>query len=148
MSKKSLILILFAIVLAAVYVVWFSDWFRPKKVEVFHTYRNFRQTVLRGNANPSLIFGIRPSRTQLTELKVVVLSEYETNRSAVPLWHLISDSNSVPLLRGFYYGEYIRGMRPAIKGDRAEALETNVTYRMFITAAGNIKGEHDFELKD
>jgi hypothetical protein len=37
-------------------------------------------------------------------------------------------------------------MRPAIKGVRPEPLETNVTYRLLVTA-GKIKGEHDFELK-
>ena len=37
-------------------------------------------------------------------------------------------------------------MRPAIKSVRPEALETNVTYRILVTA-GNVKGQHDFELQ-
>jgi len=147
MTKKSLMLVLFAVALATVYVVWFSDWFKPKKVEIYHTYRNLRPTygnAARGNAIQSLIFGVRPPM-HFTELKVVPLAEFETNKEASAVWHLISDSNSVPV-KSFFYGQYIGGMRPAIKGVHAEALESNVTYRMFITAGG-LKGEHDFELK-
>lgn len=141
MTKKNLLLILFAVALAAVYVVWFADWFRPKTVHIFHTSRNLRPNLRYGT---SLIFGVnRPVR--FTELKVVPLPAYETNKQAMPVWHLISDSNSVPV-KTFVYGQPIGGMRPAIKGVRAEPLETNVTYRLFVTA-GNVKGEHDFEVK-
>lgn len=144
MTKKNLLLILFAIGLAAIYVVWFSDWFKPKKMEIYHTNRNVHANSGRGNALRSLIFGVKP-RSRITELKVVPLAEFETNKSAVAVWHLVSDSNSVPI-KSFFYGEHIPGMRPAIRGDSAEALEPNVTYRLFITA-GSVKGQHDFELK-
>jgi hypothetical protein len=69
----------------------------------------------------------------------------ETNKDAEPVWHLVSDSNSVPM-KSFYYGQHIVGMRPKIEGVHVEALETNVTYRMFITA-GNVKGQHDFDIR-
>jgi hypothetical protein len=144
MTKKNLWLILLAIGLTTVYVVWFTDWFRPKTVFIYHTNRNLRGTPARGNTLPSLIFGVKP-QVRFTELKVVSLTELETNKDAEPVWHLVSDSNSVPM-KSFFYGEYIAGMRPKIKGVRVEALETNVTYRMFITA-GKIKGQHDFEFK-
>jgi len=133
-----------ALGLLAVYAVWFSDWFKPKTVEIFHTSRNLHANSKRGNVLENLIFGVRP-KTRFTELKVVPLAEFETNKSAVAVWHLISDSNSVPV-KSFYYGEHIHGMRPAIGGVQAEALDNDVTYRMFITA-GNVKGQHDFELK-
>jgi len=144
MTKKNLLLVLLAIGLATVYVVWFTDWFRPKTVYIYHTNRNLRPNLARGNALPNLIFGLKP-QIQLTELKVISLPELETNKDATPVWHLISDSNSVPV-KSFYYGQYIGGMRPKFKGVRAEALESNITYRMFITA-GKVKGQHDFELK-
>jgi hypothetical protein len=144
MTKKNMMMVLLVLGLATVYVVWFTDWFRPKTVYIFHTDRNLRHTAPRGNALPNLIFGVRP-RIRFTELKVVSLSEFETNKQAMPLWHLVSDSNSVPL-NSFYYGQYIAGMRPAIKSVRPEALETNVTYRILVTA-GNVKGQHDFELQ-
>jgi hypothetical protein len=144
MTKKNLLLVLLAIGLAAVYVVWFTDWFRPKTVFIYHTSRNLRPNLARGNALPSLIFGVKP-QVRFTELKVVSLTEFETNKDAEPVWHLISDSNSVPT-KSFFYGQHIAGMRPKIEGVHVEALETNVTYRMFITA-GNIKGQHDFDIK-
>ena len=143
MTKKNLLLILLAIALAAVYAVWFTDWFRPATVEIFHTSRNLHPDARRGG-QPSLIFGVNhPLR--FTEIKVVPLAGYEANKNVLPLWHLVSDSNSVPV-KAFYYGQVIQGMRPAIKGVRAEPLETNVTYRLIVTA-GRTKGEHDFELE-
>jgi len=144
MTKKNLLLVLLAVGLATVYVVWFTDWFRPKTVFIYHTNRNLRPGPARGNAMPSLIFGVKP-QIRFTELKIVCLTELETNKEAAPVWHLVSDSNSVPM-KSFYYGQYISGMHAAIQGVHAEALESNVTYRMFITA-GRIKGQHDFELK-
>jgi hypothetical protein len=143
MTKKNLVLILVAIALATVYAVWFTDWFRPATVQIFHTSRNLHPDARRG-ALPSLIFGVNyPLR--FTELKVVPLAGFETNKDVVPVWHLVSDSNSVPV-KAFSYGQFIGGMRPAINGVRAEPLETNVAYRLLVTA-GKIKGEHDFELK-
>jgi len=144
MTKKNLMLVLLAIGLATVYVVWFTDWFRPKVVFIYHTSRNLRPNLARGNALPSLIFGVKP-QVRLTELKVVSLAEFETNQNTMPVWHLVSDSNSVPV-KTFFYGQRIAGMHAKIEGVHAEALETNVTYRMFLTA-GRIKGQHDFELK-
>ena len=62
-----------------------------------------------------------------------------------PLWHLVSDSGSAPV-REFVYGQGIRGMKPALKGEGPQPLETNVVYRLFV-AAGNIKGTHDFKIR-
>lgn len=145
MTKKNLLLILFVLALGTVYAAFFTDWFKPATVKIFHTSRNIRLNFHHhGGTMPSLIFGIS-RKLQFTELKIVPLEEFETNKDAVPLWHLVSDSNSVPV-KTFFYGQFIGGMRPAIKGVRAEPLETNVTYRLLITA-GKIKGEHDFELQ-
>jgi hypothetical protein len=144
MTKNNVLLIALAIGLATVYAVWFSDWFRPKTLSIFHTSRNLNQARARGNMLPGLMFGLRPE-SKLTELRVVNLSAYETNKDESPVWHLISDSNSIPV-KSFFYGQYLHGMRPAIKGVGCEELETNVTYRMFITAGG-VKGQHDFELQ-
>ena len=146
MTKKNLVLVLFAIVLAAVYAIWFTDWFRPATVQIFHTNRNLHRHLRRGGdgALPGLIFG-SSRQLRITELKVVSLAGLATNKNVVPLWHLVSDSNSVPM-KAFSYGQPIGGMRPAMNGVRPEPLETNVTYRL-IVSAGKIKGEHDFELK-
>jgi hypothetical protein len=147
MTIKNLLPIFFALALATVYAVWFTDWFKPATVEIYSTSRNLRMNFRRGaggGALPALIFGVNyPIR--LTEIKVVPLAALATNQNALPVWHLISDSNSVPK-KSFFYGERIDGMRPALKGVHAEPLNENVTYRLFITA-GKFKGKHDFELK-
>ena len=144
MTKNNILLVCVVIALGAVYVIFFSNWFTPKTIQIYHTNRNLRSAPVQGNALPNLMFGMRPS-SRLTEVKVVSVAALETNKDALPVWHLISDSNSIPL-KFFFYGQHIAGMRPAIKGVGCEALDTNVTYRMFLTA-GRIKGEHDFELK-
>jgi len=139
-------LVVLALVLAAVYVIYFTDWFRPKTVQIFHTSRNLHPRRQRGGdgALPTLIFGLnRP--LNLTELRVVPAADYLTNHNVLPLWHLISDSNSVPV-KQFHYGQFIGGMHPAVKGMRAQSLDTNVTYHL-VLLAGNVKGEHDFEIK-
>jgi hypothetical protein len=81
---------------------------------------------------------------RLKELSVVPLLDWETNHFAQPLWHLISESNSVPV-RYFVYGSRIRGMKPAVPGLDPEPLTTNVVYRLFVTA-GKIHGQHDFQV--
>jgi hypothetical protein len=143
MTKKNLALILVAFVLAVVYVFFFTDWFKPRTIHIFHTSRAFRPQLQRGNTSPTLTFVLnRPCK--LTEIKVFPLAELEANPNALPVWHLVSSSNSVPL-KLFAYGQNIRGMQPAVPGTHPQPLETNVAYRLFL-AAGKIKGRHDFEI--
>jgi hypothetical protein len=144
MTKKNWLLILAAVALAAFYAFYFTDWFQPKTIKIFHATRNLHPRMLRGGALPALQFGIN-RQLQLTELRVVPAAGFQTNKNVLPLWHLVTDSNSVPV-KMFSYGQFIGGMKPAIKGTRAQPLETNVTYRLIVTA-GKFKGEHDFELK-
>jgi hypothetical protein len=145
MTKKNLVLLLFTLGLAVVYAIWFTDWFHPVALRISHTHRDLHPHLQHGNALPSLKFGVN-GEFRLTEIKVVPLDGYETNHNILPLWHLVSDSNSVPV-KTFFYGEYIRGMRPNLKGAGPEALQTNVTYRMFVRA-GKAAGQHDFELQE
>ena len=144
MTKKNWLLVAVAVALAVVYVVFFTDWFKPATVQIFHTNRTPRGRFRPADAMPGLIFGLN-RQLQLTDIKVVMLSTLQTNKNALPFWHLVSDSNSVPV-KSFFYGQHIRGLKPAVAGVRPQPLETNVTYRLFVEA-GKIKGEHDFELK-
>ncbi len=144
MTKKNIFLLLLTLVLAAVYVVYFTDLFAPKTFQVFHTLRGFRPQLQRKNPFPPLTFSMN-RRLSLTELKVVPLNEWTTNNHALPLWHLVTTSNSVPM-KNFTYGQFIPGLHPAVKGTHPGMPETNVVYRLFITA-GAFKVEHDFELK-
>jgi hypothetical protein len=144
MTKNNIMLIVAALILASVYVIYFTDWFKPKTVQIFHTSRNLHPRMVRGAAMlPNLVFGIN-QQLRLTELRVVPADVYKTNANATPVWHLISESNSIPI-KQFHYGQFIPGMHPKIKGLRPQVLETNVTYHL-ILQAGSVKGEHDFSV--
>jgi hypothetical protein len=138
MTKKNWFLLIALLALAGIYIFYFTGSFRPKTILIFHTSRNTRPNLRprSGNApKPETLpvtFGFGEFSYKLTEI-------------ALPLWHLISDSNSVPL-NSFVYGRQIRGMRPAISGARPEPLNPDVTYRLFVTAGKN-KGQHDFAPK-
>jgi hypothetical protein len=144
MNLKNISLVVTAIVLMVVYMIFFTDWFRPHTMQIFHTTRVMRTRFPSARAIPNLIFGLSSS-FRLTSVEVVTLEEWQTNHNVLPIWHLVSDSNSVPV-KSFFYGQNIRGLKPAVAGSRPASLTTNVTYRMFVEA-GKIKGQHDFELK-
>ena len=78
----------------------------------------------------------------MTCVKVIPLSEIQTNKYPHPIWHLVSDSNSVPT-KDFSYGASIAGMHPAVREALPDPLEPGVNYRL-IVEAGLFKGQHDF----
>jgi hypothetical protein len=144
MTKKNLLLLAFLAVLAVVYGVWFSDWFRPSTVGIYHTNRSHRTRRMPDGVMPSLIFALdRPLK--LTELRVVPLDAWQTNHNVLPLWHLVASSNAVPI-KTFFYGQFIRGLKPAVVSTRSQPLAPQVNYRLIVTA-GKITGQHDFHLE-
>jgi len=130
MNKKSWILVAAAVVLGAVYIIHFSNWFKPKVMTIAHNGRF-------GSINFTLD---NPHR--LTALRVVSVSELQSNKYALPVWSLKSDSNSVPI-KLFSYGDRIRGMKPEVAGTQPEPLIAGTTYRL-IVEAGSLKAQHDF----
>ena len=87
----------------------------------------------------------RARSADLTEIKAVPLAAWQADPNTQPVWHLVSDSGT-ERVNSFVYGQPIRGLKPAVAGARPQPLETNITYRLFLTA-GKFKGQHDFELK-
>jgi hypothetical protein len=146
MAKRNWLFIGSAIVLVGVYFCFFTNWFRPRPIEVFYASRfNVKprnRWIAAANANTEMVFFGLGHSYKLTEIKVVRLDDWKTNSFALPLWHLISDSNSIPV-KLFPYGQPIRGMKPVLARQRPKPLEPNVTYRIFI-AAGPAEGAHDF----
>jgi hypothetical protein len=128
-----------------VYLVGFTVWFKPRTIQIFHTERTLpaRWRLRRPAATPNLTFFFN-TPLRLTDIKVVSLYAWQTNHQVLPLWHLVSDSNSAPV-KVFFYGVNLRGMRPFVSDMRAAPLATNVVYRLLV-AAGKIHGWHDFEL--
>jgi hypothetical protein len=149
MTKKNWLLISVALVLAGVYVFYFTDWFTPKVIHIAsHNARvartNRANATANANSTADLVtfkFG-RPCKP--TDLKVVALDEWQTNKNCLPLWHLVADTNSAPITKPFNYGQKIPGMKPEVAGTRAQPLQPGVKYRMFVTD-GSSKGQHDFQ---
>jgi len=143
MTKKSWVLVSCALVLTVVYVCFFTDWFKPTIIQISHTSRPLPSRSPRNTTTVAVAFGLNRNY-RLTEVKVVPLVEWQTNHSALPLWHLVSDSRST-WTRFFFYGRNIDGMEPAMLGTQPKPLEANVSYRLFVSA-GSVKGQHDFQI--
>ena len=148
MTRKNLLLIATAIVLGGVSLYLNKDWFGKDSIQIYHRSRPARTFLGLGRRKPvdnsqvnPVVFGF-DRNLRLTSIKVVPLSAVETNKYPQPIWHLVSDSNSIPT-KSFFYGSPIRGMRPAVKGAAPELLEPGVPYRLLVEA-GQVKLEHDF----
>ena len=148
-KKRSLLIAVCVLLVAGVYFYLYKDWFAPTDIQIIHTVRRIepprrdrRSRTAEDESRDRVVFGFS-RKLSLTELKVIPLSELETNKNARPIWHLVSDSNSVPI-KGFVYGERISGMKPYVVGARPDPLEPNTTYRL-IVEAGSVKAEHDFK---
>lgn len=143
MTKKNIWLSSIVLVLLGIYICFFTDWFKPRIIKIGDTARPLRRFHTR-NDLPYVLF-ILEGQYRLTEIKVVPLADFEKNSLTPPVWHLVSNEGSVPV-KEFAYGHRIRGMDPAFEGDEPQPLETNVEYRLFVTA-GSAHGSHDFEIK-
>jgi hypothetical protein len=146
MNKKTAFQIVLLILLVGGGIYYLATSFKPAKIQMVYTLherRVYRRVPLNNQPRFDAAFGL-DGAYKLTSLKVVVLGEWTTNKQAQPLWHLVSDSRSVPV-RAIIYGQRIEGMRPALSGARAEMLVPNVYYRLFIEA-GSREGECDFKL--
>lgn len=149
MTNKNMILVLCALMLTGVYVYFFTDWFAPPDIQIIHTIRpnvqRERQAKRRDTPPPSshtVSFAIN-RRLTLKSVRVIPAADVATNKYPHPIWHLISDSNSVPT-KSVVYGQSLRGMRPAVKGDWPDPLHPNTAYKLLLESDRG-KVEHDFK---
>ena len=142
MNKKNIVLIGLVIVLTGIYLIFFTDLFRTKTIQISHSIRPVR-SARPGAATTRLSFSLGDSYS-LTEVKVVPLDSLQTNKLAQPVWHLVSDDGSDDVDQ-FFYGEKINGMDPAVAGAQPEPLQSGVTYCLIVTA-GRVKGQCIFQL--
>lgn len=140
MSRPNLTLITVAILLAAAYVCFFSDWLNAPRIQIIPQTRPIRSGDVNVGVYP--ISFLLERQLRLTSVKVVEAAAYEANKNAPALWHLVSQSGSAPM-QGFLYGEPIGGMTMAKTNEVPRALEPNKTYRILIEA-GRARGAQDF----
>ena len=149
MTSKQWTLIVLAVVLGGFSLYLNRDWFAGDNIQIHHRSRPARAGFYRRNRPPppasaptDPIFFAFDRKLKLTSLKVIPVSEIETNKYPHPICELVSDSNSVPVAE-WSYGMPIRGMRPSVKAATPDPLEPGVKYRLLIQA-GKIKAQEDF----
>lgn len=125
------------------------DYFRADGIQISHRLSPWMQARRPGVRNPNDL-GIPVTFTlngfyKLTSVRVFESAKIETNKYAVPVWRIISDSNSVPT-SSFNYGSFIKGMHPEAKGTRPEALQPGVTYRLMVVTDKSLEAQHDFTI--
>ncbi|MCW5554845.1 MAG: hypothetical protein KIS67_22115 [Verrucomicrobiae bacterium] len=148
MSKAKLAFVLIVIIgLGSLSVYLNRDWFAEPTIHISHRVSPWATKAPRGRqpatvspGNP-VVFNFDPF-CRFSSVRVVVAAEIETNKYAHPLWHLVSDSNSIPV-GTFTYGSRIPGMRPAVKGATPDPLQPGVNYRLLVTT-GDRQEQHDF----
>jgi hypothetical protein len=147
MTRKHWMLIALAVALGGLSLYLNQDWFAKDHIQITHRSRAARagffsrkRPAADSAVNP-ILFGFN-RKLKLKSIQVMSVSEIETNKYPHPIWHLISDSNSVPT-KIFVYGQPIKGMRPSVQGAAADPLEPGTTYRLLVEATA-FKGEHDF----
>jgi hypothetical protein len=147
MTKKQLTLLALAVVLGGFSLYLNRDWFAKDDIHIFHRSRPQRPGMFRRNRpvanSPTdpVLFGF-DAKLKLKTVKVIPLSDIATNKYPHAIWHLVSESNSVPT-KEFSYGAPIAGMHAALKGVTADPLEPGVQYRLLIETESR-KAEHDF----
>ena len=145
MTTKNWMLIALTVMLGGLSLYLNRDWFARDNIQIMHRSRPARGAFRHPRSDNPLIDPLSfwfDRKVKLTSLKVVPVFDIETNKYPQPIWHLISDSNSVPI-KEFTYGMRIQGMRPALNGAAPDPLEPGVKYRLFLQA-GKQKAEHDF----
>jgi hypothetical protein len=144
-TKKQFSIIAFVLLLGGLSLYLNRDWFASEQIQISHrslsSQRWFKRKPAGKPATNPVVF-LLSRKVKLTAVKVVFVSEIQTNKYAHAVWHLISNSNSVPV-REFTYGAPIRGMRYAAKGVPADPLEPGLNYRVLIESDSG-KAEHDF----
>jgi hypothetical protein len=146
MTRKQSILLALALLLGGFSFYLNKDWFTKDNIQIYHRSRPARGRMFGRKRNDNsainpIMFGF-DAPLRLTSLKVIPCSDLETNKYPHPIWHLVSDSNSVPT-KDFFYGAPIKGMRPAVTGGTPDDLEPGVKYRLHVEA-GEYKIDHDF----
>lgn len=140
-------MILLLVGLGGIYLVYFTDLFRTPQIQISARPRAERshRWSRKGRSAPILSASFSfDQKLAITELQVVAVADAKTNKYPHALWHLISESNSVPL-KGLLYGETPQGMKPKNPKVRAEPLRPQTKYRLLVEA-GKRKGQIDFEI--
>lgn len=146
MQKRTPTLVIAALVLAVLYVSYFTDWFGRQSIQIIVQNRPIAQRMdpkKQAEAPPTFPVSFAFNRKyELTSIKVVKTDDLKSQRFPTPLWHLISDTNSGPT-KAMVYGIAPRGMHPAVEDSQPEPLLPGVSYTLMVEA-GKFRGATNF----
>jgi hypothetical protein len=146
MTKQSIALIAVAMILGAVYVAFFTDWFRHPQIQILPQIRPPQRGSRSAPAGDTQVYPVTfafDKKYQFTEIRVVSADDEKTNKYPHAVWHMISDSNSIPT-KALVYGAPVRGMKPKVPRAQPDALEPSVPYVLYVQA-GDAVGKAKFQ---
>jgi hypothetical protein len=144
MRKNTVVLIVVLILLGALYAYFWTDWFKPPTIQILFQIRPVRN--VRSTPGMATVYPVSfafDRKVSLTEIRVVSVEDEKTNKYPHSVWHMISDSNSIPV-KALIYGQGVRGMKPKVPRARPETLLPDVKYRLYISS-GKFQGQIDFK---
>lgn len=145
MTKNGTVLTVILVILGACYAYFFTDWFRSESIQIIPTIRPGRASAIPRDPDLEPVHPVSfmlDGKYKLTSVKVVATQELATNKYAPALWHLISDSNSVPT-KAIVYGYPLKGMKPAVPRARPEPLVAETEYTLLLEA-GKVRAQTNF----
>ena len=150
MTSRAKFLVGVAVALGAAYVIFFTNLFRKETMQIIPQFRPGRASAIPRPRDSAPVYPISfrfNKRYRFTSIKVVSAAQYATNKFAPALWHMISDSNSVPQNSVVYGTPKINGMKPAVAKAKPQPLEANVEY-LILVEAGKISGRTNFVARE
>lgn len=150
MTSKAKVLLACAAILGVLYVIFFTDLFRGKSMQIIPTFRPGRASAIPRPRDSAPVYPMSfrfDKHYRFTNIKIVNAAEYATNKNALPMWHMVSDSNSSPQNTIVYGVPKIPGMRPAVARSKPQPLEAGVEY-LLIVEAGRVKGRTNFVARE
>ena len=133
MNKQTFFLVGLALVLATLYIAYFTDWLKHKNIQV-----DWRISPSSGTATFYL-----HEAYPLTSVEVVATEDAKTNKYPHALWHMVAQAAPVPITT-FNYGVAIPGMKPEVATALPEPLQPDVNYSLVVEAGNGLKGEKTF----
>jgi len=142
MNKRTVFFAGVAGILATLYLIYFTDSFKPKKIQIM-----WRIPATGGSGpahGPNVVFYLKPA-SPLTSIKVVETDDAQTNKYAHALWHVVAEAAPV-VIDTFNYGATIPGMKPEVATALPEPLQLDTSYSLLVEAGKDLKGEKTFSL--
>lgn len=135
MNLKNITLAVSIAVLAVVYAIYFTDWFRPKNIQIITQIRPMLQRGATQGVFP-VAFGLN-AKYQITSIQVFPAKELATNDLTPPVWSLAGDPKSAPV-KAFSYAGSVAGMKPATAGVPPTPLHPGEEYVLIVETEGKV----------